>query len=382
PTLFRSYAAPQTYTVEYFDGQDWQAIREQARTPAYPRGNYNHIQFPSVTGTKVRLTATHMPGQHTGIKELQVFNTGSDAPAAENLPPEVRAHIDPGYDRPGASKVIGTVRDDAAPSDELTVQWSVVDAPQDATVLIQAAQSATTVVRHSSPGDYTLRLTADDGAAQTSKDVHFTVTESDSSRRNVAPSATPSASFTAGWNDVNAVTDGEGRNSGGSQDEVWATWSGDKPDTQWLQYTWEEPVRINGTEIMFWSDTDPGAGTGVSVPESWNIQYLDPDSGEWTNVPDPSGYPTEPTGTNVTSFDAIVTTKLRATFNAYPDEEGTYAAVGVSEWEVYAEAPQSLEPIDVRTSVGELPELPETVTAVYSDGSRTPIPVQWPAVSE
>src|SRR5699024_11857710 len=43
---------------------------------------------------------------------------------------------------------------------------------------------------------------------------------------------------------------------------------------------------------------------------------------------------------------------------------------------------QSLEPIDVRTSVGELPELPETVTAVYSDGSRTPIPVQWPAVSE
>src|SRR5699024_3301311 len=192
----------------------------------------------------------------------------------------------------------------------------------------------------------------------------------------------PSASFTAGWNDVNAVNDGEGRNSGGSQDEVWATWSGDEPDTQWLQYTWEEAVRINGTEIMFWSDTDPGAGTGVSVPESWNIQYLDPDSGEWTNVPDPSGYPTEPTGTNVTSFDAIVTTKLRATFNAYPDEEGTYAAVGVSEWEVYAEAPQSLEPIDVRTSVGELPELPETVTAVYSDGSRTPIPVQWPAVSE
>src|SRR5699024_5745614 len=257
----QGYAAPQTYTVEYFDGQDWQAIREQARTPAYPRGNYNHIQFPSVTGTKVRLTATHMPGQHTGIKELQAFNTGSDAPAAENLPPEVRAHLDPGYDRPGASKVIGTVRDDAAPSDELTVQWSVVDAPQDATVLIQDAQSATTVVRHSSPGDYTLRLTADDGAAQTSKDVHFTVTESESSRRNVAPSATPSASFTAGWNDVNAVNDGEGRNSGGSQDEVWATWSGDEPDTQWLQYTWEEPVRINGTEIMFWSDTDPGAGT-------------------------------------------------------------------------------------------------------------------------
>src|SRR5699024_2128347 len=217
----QGYAAPQTYTLEYFDGQDWQTIPDQARTPAYPRGNYNHIQFPAVTGSKVRLTATHMPGQSTGNKELQVFDTGIDAPAAQNLPPEVRAHIDPGYDRPGATKVTGTVRDDAAPSDELTVQWSVVDAPQDATVLIEDARSATTVVRHSAPGDYTLRLTADDGAAQTSKDVHFTVTESDSSRRNVGPSATPSASFTAGWNDVNAVNDGEGRNTGGSQDELW-----------------------------------------------------------------------------------------------------------------------------------------------------------------
>src|SRR5699024_12564514 len=50
------------------------------------------------------------------------------------------------------------------------------------------------------------------------------------------------------------------------------------------------------------------------------------------------------------------------------------------EWQHNAAAPQSVEPIDVSTSVGELTELPETVTAVYSDGSRTPIPVQWPAV--
>src|SRR5690625_3097915 len=112
------------------------------------------------------------------------------------------------------------------------------------------------------------------------------------------------------------------------------------------------------------------------------MQYLDPDSEEWTDMPNATEYGTAATGTNATEFDSVTTTAVRATFNAYPDEDGQYAAVGVSEWQIFADAPEEIVPIDVRTDVGALPELPETVTGVYPDGSRSELPVSWADVTE
>ncbi|UNX54461.1 discoidin domain-containing protein [Georgenia sp. TF02-10] len=40
------YAAPSMYSVEYHDGSEWRAGPGQAKTPVYPRGNYNLVQFP------------------------------------------------------------------------------------------------------------------------------------------------------------------------------------------------------------------------------------------------------------------------------------------------------------------------------------------------
>lgn len=377
----QGYAAPQLYTVEYFDGSTWHPIEGQARTPTYPTGNYNHLQFPEVTGSKVRISVTHLSGAHTGIKEVQVFDTGVQAPVAENAPPQVRAHL--GEDStPGMAQLVGSVRDDGLPAGELSFAWQVVEAPEEATVIVSDPEAASTTVRYSPPGRYVLELAADDGAASSAAQVAFTVDSLETEGQNVAPRATPTADFTAGWNNVNAVNDGEGRNSGGAQDAVWGTWSGEEPATRWLQYSWEDPVRIHGSEIMFWSDTDPGAGAGVSVPESWSMQYLDPDTEEWVEVPGASEYGTAGTGTNSTEFDTVTTTALRATFNAYPNEAGRYAAVAVSEWQVFAHAPQRVEPIDVRTEVGTMPALPETVTGVFTDGSRAELAVSWPEVTE
>jgi len=376
----QGYAAPQEYTLEYYDGSSWQEIPDQARTPAYPTGNFNHVQFPPVTGSKVRITATHLGELRTGIKELQVFDTGVAAPSAENVPPQVRARVADGSG--GVRQLIGTVRDDARPGGQLSYGWSVVEAPEEATVTVADPSAASTSVRFTEPGTYTLELAADDGEATSSAQVTFTVDDLGGGNENIAPSATPTAEFTAGWNDVNAVNDGEGVNSGGAQDAVWATWSGDEPATRWLQYTWEDPVRIHSSEMMFWSDTDPGLGEGVAVPESWSMQYLDPDSEEWTDMPNATEYGTAATGTNATEFDSVTTTAVRATFNAYPDEDGQYAAVGVSEWQIFADAPEEIVPIDVRTDVGALPELPETVTGVYPDGSRSELAVSWADVTE
>src|SRR5690606_3623066 len=110
--------------------------------------------------------------------------------------------------------------------------------------------------------------------------------------------------------------------------------------------------------------------------------YLDETTGTWRDMPGASGYGTGRTGTNTTTFDVVRTTAVRATFNAYPDAGGRFAAVGVAEWEIVADLPASLEPVDVRTLVGERPDLPADVEAVYSDGTRVPLPVVWEPLAD
>ncbi len=72
---------------------------------------------------------------------------------------------------------------DASVSDEdgnsLTTTWSLVDGP--AAITIEDSSSVDTSVTFTETGVYTLRLTANDGIAQTVDDVVITVTEDDSS---------------------------------------------------------------------------------------------------------------------------------------------------------------------------------------------------------
>ena len=74
-------------------------------------------------------------------------------------------------------------------------------------MLFDDAHAASTVARFSTEGTYVLRLTATDGEISSSADV--TVQGEAATRGvNVAPDATPTAEYTAGWNNVNAVNNG------------------------------------------------------------------------------------------------------------------------------------------------------------------------------
>ncbi|MFC3688004.1 Ig-like domain-containing protein [Aquipuribacter hungaricus] len=377
----QGYAAPSMYSVEYLDGSTWTPVPGQAKNPVYPRGNYNQVQLPEVTASKVRITVTHAPGFRTGIKEVQVRRTGAEAPAVTNAAPSVTARPDAAFSQPGAARLVGTVLDDGLPSGQLSSTWTVVEAPEGASALFADARSATTVVRFSTGGRYVLRLTATDGEQSASTDLVVEASGADGAGADVSGAATPTASYTAGWNNVRAVNDGAGANSGGAQDAIWGTWSGSRPASQWLQYTWASPVRVTGSDVMFWSDVAAGTGDGVAVPASWKIQYLDAD-GAWVDVTGADGYGTERTGTNATTFDAVTTTALRATFSASPNAAGTsFSAVAVAEWEVFADAPVAVDALDVRTTTGQLPALPGTVGVTYADGSRSTAAVVWPEVT-
>ncbi|MFE6234171.1 Ig-like domain-containing protein [Cellulosimicrobium sp. NPDC057862] len=216
----------------------------------------------------------------------------------------------------------------------------------------------------------------------------------DEASSNVALIGTPEASYTASWNKVEAVNDGAGVSTGGAHDATWATWSGDRPATQWLEYSWPAPVTVDRSVVRFWSDGTDANGDNVRVPASWKLQYWDAAAGAFVDVPHPSGYPTDRLATNETTFDAVTTTRLRATFDALRETTATtYSAVGVSEWEVWGtggvEEPEPVDPngpidyspVHIPTDVGVLPDLPAEIDAIFTDGRVETVAVDWEDVT-
>ncbi|GAA0481716.1 hypothetical protein Ade02nite_57240 [Paractinoplanes deccanensis] len=156
--------------------------------------------------------------------------------------------------------------------------------------------------------------------------------------------------------------------------DMWGTWTGSNPPQQWVQYTWDQPMRVAGSQIEFWNDQPQGTGVGVAAPARWRIQYWNAATGQWADVPNPSGYPTGTQGFQATTFDPVTTTQVRAVFDASTNGS-TYSAVAVEEWKVLASQPASLAVPPITVEVGET-ELPATVPV---DGLQ--IPVSWDAVT-
>jgi hypothetical protein len=157
--------------------------------------------------------------------------------------------------------------------------------------------------------------------------------------------------------------------------DMWGTWTGSNPPQQWIQYTWDQPMRISGSQIEFWNDQPQGTGVGVAAPARWKIQYW---NGQWTDVPDPSGYPTGTQGFQNTNFDPITTTQVRAVFDASTNGS-TYSAVAVEEWKVLAAQPASVASPQFTVEVGET-GLPGTVPVSF-DGTTLQVPVHWDPVT-
>ena len=367
------YAEPALYTVQYEDGDgQWKDVARPAKSPVNPRANLNQVRFHEVITDELRVLMRHRDGHTSGLKEIQAYATGTRPPAARNQAPYVEAWRDTTYSRPGQVRLTGIVEDDGLPERKLSAEWKAVDGPDGGTVILDDPRASTTVARFTEAGTYTLELTATDGTSKSSKKVVVKAEGLADGQVNVALSATPTASYTSGWESVAAVNDG--REPASSSDAPrWGSWP--EKGTQWVQYTWDDPVRVDGSDLYFFRDAQPGATDGVGVPESWVVEYRDGDT--WREVASPSEYGTAEDRYNRTTFTPVTTTALRARLTGHPG-----LALGVQEWKVYAETPDSVREVHVPTPRGRIPELPREVTLVYSDGSTARSPVAWPALTE
>ncbi|MBT0994180.1 Ig-like domain-containing protein [Cellulomonas sp. DKR-3] len=177
---------------------------------------------------------------------------------------------------------------------------------------------------------------------------------------NVAPNATASVSGTTSWNRAAGVNDGVDTVPVTSQASAWGTF-GITGATQWAQLTWDEPVTVDTSKVLFFDD-----GGGMEIPASWTLQYLDGE--DWVDVPNPSGFTTTENEYDVVTHDPVTTTALRATLT-----KGASGYVGIVEWQVLDVAPSGVE-VDVPTGpvlagtgfpvtlVGGTPDTDYTVT--------------------
>jgi hypothetical protein len=359
-----SLTEPAMYRIQYYNGSAWVDVRAQAKSPAIPRANYNHVQFPPVKAQRVRVMLTHQAGHRTGLKEFEVSNTGRPAPRVRNVAPYVLAKQDLSFRRPAQVRLTGVVKDDGLPGNTLDAIWSKVSGP--GTAIFANPHDAATVATFTQPGDYVLQLTASDGAKTATSTVAVTATPIPAVI-NAAATATPSASYTSPWESVAAINDGiDPPSSNDGANRRWGTWP--NQGEQWIQLDWASPVRVNSSDLYFFDD-----GGGVRVPASWRIQYWDGNA--FQDVTHPNGYGVATNQYNRTTFDSVTTTRMRAVL------QSGAASVGVLEWKLYAEQVSAIRPVHVPTLTGAVPTLPATVTKIYSDGTRLDSPVVWEPVT-
>ncbi|TDV38705.1 discoidin domain-containing protein [Actinophytocola oryzae] len=354
-------AEPATYRVQYHNGTAWVDVPGQARTPAIPRANYNHVRFPALTAQRLRVLMTHQSGHRTGLKELQVFRTGVVPPPVGNAAPYALATVDSSFRQAGQARLTGVVKDDALPRGALTSAWSKVSGP--GSVVFADPNTPSTLATFTEPGDYQLRLTASDGERSSVSTVDVTATAIPAVA-NVATAATVTASYTSPWELAAAVNDGvDPPSSNDGVNRRWGTWP--EQGEHWVQLEWPNPVRVNASDLYFFDD-----GGGVRLPASWKLQYWDGTS----FVDIPGTYDVAANRYVHDDFPGVTTTRLRAVLR------GETASVGVLEWQVHNE-PSTVEVPRLETRQGIPPTMPATVTRVYADGTHVDSPVIWAPVS-
>ncbi|GAA4710238.1 galactose-binding domain-containing protein [Phytohabitans rumicis] len=141
---------------------------------------------------------------------------------------------------------------------------------------------------------------------------------------NLAPSATPTASYTSAWESVAALNDNiDPPSSNDTVNPRWGTWPNE--GEQWAQLTWPSAVSLNRAEVYFFDDNQ-----GIDLPASWKLQYWN--GSAFVDVAGASGYPIVANQYNNVTFTTVSTTQLRVVLQSAAD------SVGLLEIKAYAPA--------------------------------------------
>jgi DUF1680 family protein len=150
---------PRAGRLKYWNGSGFAEI-PGADALGVEGNRFNRVNFPALKTAKLRLEMDSAGESSTGVSEWRVEDSGQ----SPNFPPTVTAGIDRSVVLPGRTYLSGKALDDGKPGPNLTVKWSKQAGPGEVT--FSEPEAATTTASFTATGEYTLRLTASDGARQ------------------------------------------------------------------------------------------------------------------------------------------------------------------------------------------------------------------------
>ena len=376
------YSEPSKFAVEYWDGEAWQAVRQQTRTPSAPRANYNAVYFAPVETDQFRFTFTNKDKGFTAVTEIQLFNEGGDRDhPAQNTAPSVKLAEDTSMTGNLYTTLKATCTDDGLPYDkDMSYAWELVSAPEGAEVILSSANKPTTTISGSVEGEYTVRFTVSDGELSATAELTVTLKQGAAGGlgEDVAPSASSVESdYTSSWENLNGINNPsfEPTSSNVGTGKGWGNWRQSAGSEHYVGYTWDEAVTIGGADIYWYDD-----GGGTRIPSKLRMQYLDA-SGTWqdVNITTPFESSIAKNKYNRIEFDRVTTTRLRL----YVTVRSGAQANGIYRFKVYSSVDvASLNEVFLATKPGVMPTLPSNVTAVTSDGALISVPVTWETLTQ
>lgn len=371
------YSEPSKFAVEYWDGEAWQAVRQQTRTPSAPRANYNAVYFAPVETDQFRFTFTNKDKGFTAVTEIQLFNEGGDRDhPAQNTAPSVKLAEDTSMTGNLYTTLKATCTDDGMPYDkDMSYVWKLVSAPEGAEVILSSANKPTTTISGSVEGEYTVRFTVSDGELSATAELTVTLKQGAAGGlgEDVAPdAASVESDYTSSWENLNGINKPgfEPTSSNVGAGKGWGNWPQSAGSEHYVGYTWDEAVTVGGADIYWYDD-----GGGTQVPSKLRMQYLDA-SGTWqdVNITTPFESSIAKNKYNRIEFDRVTTTRLRL----YVTVRSGAQANGIYRFKVYSSVDvASLNEVFLATKPGVMPTLPSNVTAVTSDGALISVPVTW-----
>lgn len=371
------YSEPSKFTVEYWDGEAWQAVRQQTRTPSAPRANYNAVYFAPVETDQFRFTFTNKDKGFTAVTEIQLFNEGGDRDhPAQNTAPSVKLAEDTSLTGNLYTTLKATCTDDGMPYDkDMSYAWEVIAAPEGAETLLSSANKPTTTISGTVEGEYTVRFTVSDGELSATGELTVTLKKGAAGGlgEDVAPdAASVESDYTSSWENLNGINNPsfEPTSSNAGTGKGWGNWSQSVGSEHYVGYTWDEAVTVGGADIYWYDD-----GGGLQVPSKLRMQYLDA-NGAWqdVNITTPFESSIAKNKYNRIEFDRVTTTRLRL----YVTVRSGAAGNGIYRFKVYSSVDvASLNEVFLATKPGVMPTLPSNVTAVTSDGALISVPVTW-----
>lgn len=152
--------------------------------------------------------------------------------------------------------------------------------------------------------------------------------------KNIAPLASLlSTDFVSTWEKLEAIRDGYNPTS--SSDKTggaYGNWNSPNIE-RWVQYDFPQAYKLSQSDVYWWTD-----GGGILFPDYCTLKYWDLVTQTWLPVPNPVGLGVLGNQYNITTFDNIITTKIRMSF------KNSVQSVGILEWKVWGvSVPVTLE---------------------------------------